>query len=55
MKRVLVILVIAVIYYFTVFQLLVNTFSNNLIVFMFTNLICFALIYQWFKGQLYQL
>ncbi|MCK4326891.1 MAG: hypothetical protein KAW41_00260 [Candidatus Diapherotrites archaeon] len=55
MKKVLVILIIAVIYYFTIFQLLLNTFGGNMVVFLFSNLICFAMIYQWFKGQLYQL
>ena len=55
MKRVLMILIIAVIYYFTIFKILYNTFNNNLVVFIFTNLIAFAFIYQWFKGQLYQL
>ena len=55
MKRVVVILIIAVVYYFTVFQMLLNTFSSNMVVFLFSNLIAFAFIYQWFKGQLYQL
>ena len=55
MRRILMIMIIAVIYYFTVFRVLYNTFSNNLVVFGFINLIAFAFIYQWFKGQLYQL
>ena len=55
MKRVVMVLVIAIVYYFTVFKILYNTFRGNLVVFLFANLIAFALIYQWFKGQLYQL
>ena len=55
MRRVFIIVAIAVIYYFTIFKILYNTFSNNLVVFLFANLIAFAFIYQWFKGQLYQI
>lgn len=55
MKRVLMILIIAVIYYFTVFRILYNTLKGNLVVFFFANLIAFAFLYQWLKGQLYQL
>ena len=55
MKRVVMIVAIAIVYYFTVFKILYSTFQNNLFVFLFANLIAFAFIYQWFKGQLYQL
>ena len=55
MKRVLMVLFIAVVYYFTVFKIIYDVFSNNMMLFLFANLLCFAVIYQWFKGQLYQL
>jgi hypothetical protein len=44
-----------VVYYFTVFRILYDALKNNIVVFLFANLIAFALIYQWMKGQLYQL
>ncbi len=55
MKRVIMILIIAIVYYFTVFKILYGAFRSNLVVFLFANLIAFAFIYQWFKGQLYQI